>query len=275
MNTHVATTPFDSVETILNFADPSQKLAYMDDAVKGNAKIRTIPYPVKIHNARLSVADFTLEKNAFTLVKMTSSVRDFTDLENVRQVYFEEVVNVIKQQTNATHVVVFGEQLRGGSEGGVARVRTPAMNVHVDYDTPTAHAIAEHLVPEQERQRLLNGRWMIINVWRPIKPVQRHPLTVLDGSTIDRNDQHLCKLLATRSGVSPAFGFNISYNEKQRWYYYPAMQPDEMLLFKLVDSDAEAVQWAGHSAFDDPTSAADAPARESLEVRTIAFIPNP
>ncbi|MNJ76336.1 hypothetical protein D3C77_735990 [compost metagenome] len=53
------------------------------------------------------------------------------------------------------------------------------------------------------------------------------------------------------------------------------MQPDEMLLFKLVDSDAEAVQWAGHSAFDDPTSAVDAPARESLEVRTIAFIPNP
>jgi hypothetical protein len=29
----------------------------------------------------------------------------------------------------------------------------------------------------------------------------------------------------------------------------------------------------GHTAFDDPTSAPDAPARESIEIRTISFIP--
>jgi hypothetical protein len=30
-------------------------------------------------------------------------------------------------------------------------------------------------------------------------------------------------------------------------------------------------RFTAHSAFDDPTSPADAPARESIEVRTLAF----
>jgi hypothetical protein len=33
------------------------------------------------------------------------------------------------------------------------------------------------------------------------------------------------------------------------------------------------VQWTGHTAFDDPSAAADAPARESIEIRTISFMP--
>ncbi len=51
------------------------------------------------------------------------------------------------------------------------------------------------------------------------------------------------------------------------------MQPDEVLAFKLFDSDRSRVQLTGHTAFDDPTSAPDAPARESIEIRTISFIP--
>ena len=41
----------------------------------------------------------------------------------------------------------------------------------------------------------------------------------------------------------------------------------------LFDSDGSRVQWTGHTAFDDPTAAPDAPARESIEIRTISFIP--
>ena len=34
------------------------------------------------------------------------------------------------------------------------------------------------------------------------------------------------------------------------------------------------MQWTGHTAFDDPTSPPDAPPRESIEIRTISFIPD-
>ncbi|MCY1296567.1 hypothetical protein D9M68_530020 [compost metagenome] len=269
--TYQAGTDIDHVDVVMNFSDPTQKLAVMDDAVKANASIRLIPHEVRIHNARNINA--TLEGNAFTLGRIDSSVKNFFDVEQVRSVYFSEVAELIKEKTGAEYVKVFGEQVRGAAEGGQTNARTPAMNTHVDYDIPTAHAIAQLYAPEEHKARYLSGRWMIINVWRPLKTIERNPLAVVDGSTVTRNDQHLCKLLATRSGVSPAFGFNISYSDEQRWYFYPAMTPEEVLVFKMVDSDAEAVQWAAHSSFNDPHTSPDAPARESIEVRTIAYIP--
>jgi hypothetical protein len=51
------------------------------------------------------------------------------------------------------------------------------------------------------------------------------------------------------------------------------MQPDEMLAFKQIDSQSDAVQWAGHSSFDDPNSAVDAAERQSIEIRAVAYLP--
>jgi hypothetical protein len=50
------------------------------------------------------------------------------------------------------------------------------------------------------------------------------------------------------------------------------MEPGEIYAFKLYDSDATQPQWTGHTAIDDPEAAADAPPRQSIEIRTICFI---
>ena len=50
------------------------------------------------------------------------------------------------------------------------------------------------------------------------------------------------------------------------------MRPDEALLLKCYDSERDGrARWTMHSAFEDPTSPADAPPRVSIEARTIAF----
>ncbi len=51
------------------------------------------------------------------------------------------------------------------------------------------------------------------------------------------------------------------------------MRPEEIYAFKLFDSDASRVQWTAHSAFEDPTSPPGAPPRQSIELRTISFMP--
>jgi hypothetical protein len=50
------------------------------------------------------------------------------------------------------------------------------------------------------------------------------------------------------------------------------MQPWEALAFKLFDSDAGATQFTAHSAFEDPNTPPDAAPRQSVEVRTIAYL---
>lgn len=41
-----------------------------------------------------------------------------------------------------------------------------------------------HHLPE-DAEKLLQGRVQIINVWRPIKTVQRDPLAVAEASSVD------------------------------------------------------------------------------------------
>jgi hypothetical protein len=73
-------------------------------------------------------------------------------------------------------------------------------------------------------------------------------------------------------GRASLYGFNLAYNPKHRWYYVHRMRPDEMFAFKLYDSDPDRPQWTGHTAFADPESPADAPPRQSMEIRTVSFI---
>jgi hypothetical protein len=50
------------------------------------------------------------------------------------------------------------------------------------------------------------------------------------------------------------------------------MRPEEAIVFKCYDSMKDGrSRWSAHAAFDDPNSPPDAPARESIEIRTLAF----
>ena len=54
--------------------------------------------------------------------------------------------------------------------------------------------------------------------------------------------------------------------------YFPLMQASTALLLKTYDSATDGrCRFMGHSAFEDPTTPPDAPKRESIEVRTMAF----
>ena len=54
------------------------------------------------------------------------------------------------------------------------------------------------------------------------------------------------------------------------------MRRDEAMVFKVYDSlkDGRA-RWTAHTAFDDPTSPPNARPRESIEIRTLAFLSRP
>jgi hypothetical protein len=67
-----------------------------------------------------------------------------------------------------------------------------------------------------------------------------------------------------------ASGFEFHHRPGHRWWYFPAMTRDEILFFKLNDSDHTKAWRVPHSAFHDKTAAATNP-RHSIEFRTIAY----
>ena len=64
----------------------------------------------------------------------------------------------------------------------------------------------------------------------------------------------------------------MRWSPKHRWVYVPQMEAAQALLLKACDSETDGrARFMRHSAFEDPTSLPDAPRRESIEVRTMAF----
>ena len=62
------------------------------------------------------------------------------------------------------------------------------------------------------------------------------------------------------------------YNPDHRWYYFPKMRADEAVLIKCFDSATDGrARFSLHTGFDDPTTPADAPPRESIETRALLF----
>ncbi|AVK11046.1 hypothetical protein CF510_31267 [Pseudomonas aeruginosa PADK2_CF510] len=66
--------------------------------------------------------------------------------------------------------------------------------------------------------------------------------------------------------------YSVKPNPEHRWYYYPHLLPEEALLLKIYDSREDAQARLGaHTAFDDPCTPADAPPRQSIELRCLLF----
>jgi len=231
-------------------------------------------HTVRIENMRRHASALSVDRNGFVLLTEPSAVTDFYDPEQVRTLYYAEIETLVKRLLGAEKVLVFGEIARSdGTTTGEGR--RPAYGAHVDYGEKTVRRFAEDLMGPEAAAPWLERRFVLMNLWRPIRTVYRTPLALCDASSVEPSDLHDSEIRGGLNdpGRPSLFGFNLSYNPRHRWYYVPRMEPAEILAFKLFDSDRERVQWTGHTAFDDPTAAADAPPRESIEIRTISFMP--
>ena len=225
---------------------------------------------VQINDIRGQEAYFTLDNNAFEALANVppSAERDFADDEHIKRVYYPEVEKLLLDSVPGAHkVVLFDHTIR---RAGSDHHRTPVTRVHVD-QTPAAAAerVARH-VPD-EANTLLQGRYRIINVWRPLNgPVYSFPLAVADGSSVSDDDlvsvEHR---YPDRTGATAG----VKYNPRQRWCYWSGMGNNERLLLKCSDSDERfgGHGRAPHTAFVDPRTPKGAPGRESIEVRALVF----
>ena len=261
------------VDTTMRYVIPGERAVfYPTDRERSYMPFQD--HPVRIESMRPAAASLSLERNGFVLLTRPTAVENFYDADEVKRVYYPEIEALVKELLGAEKVVVFGDVARSDDpatkDGGL-----PSFGAHVDYQERTVRDFARQFLGPEEAERRLTRRFIEMNLWRPIKTVERTPLAVCDASTVAQSDLNESEIIGGLNDPNrpPMYGFNLAPNPNHRWYYAPRMRPDEILAFKLFDSDPSALQWTGHSAFTDPTAAPDAPPRESMEVRTIAFLP--
>jgi len=233
----------------------------------------TAEHDVVIDDARAMAEQLDLDRQGFALMRHPTAVRDFYDDDEVRRVYYPEMEALVRSVTGAGKVIVFDHTIRVDDEDMQARlkVRAPVKGVHNDFTTRSAPQRVRDLLPADEAEARLKKRYGSINVWRPIRgPVKTKPLVICEYGSID--DQDL--VAAERHYPDGRIGgiYYLVHNPKQRWYYFPRMERDEVVLLKCFDSLTDGTaRWTAHGSFDDPNSPTNATPRESIEIRTLLF----
>jgi hypothetical protein len=265
------------VKAELNYLAPTMERprTYTFDPPVGALRTTVIndPHEVPIIDVRHVLADPTLDDEGFGLIHHNSAVRNFYDDEEVRRVYYPEAEALLKKLTGADRVYVFDHTVRRRVPGSEDRrsdaARQPVPRVHVDHTEKSGPQRVRDLLPG-EAEQLLRGRVQIINLWRPIRgPLRDTPLAVCDAQTV-KPEQLVPSDLVYRDRVGETY--SVTFDPKHRWFYVPKMRVDEVLLLKCYDSNTDGrARFAPHTAFTDPTTPADAPPRESIELRTLVF----
>lgn len=263
-------------------------------------------FPVRMHNARPmqqqapSLAEF-FDRYGFALLSHKTATQDWSTDMNVdndaTRAYMRELEEMINDQLLPSWSVselLPSPGLRRGpgakNESGMATAY--GMGVHQDFglDADDYEDYFRALSPplggegvcRAWRDHFNSGEvcgMMVLNFWRPVlmkEPVRDKHLCVCDPHSVKPEDMVRCgypggAIQGPEETVKLTNVMSLRYNPDQKWYYYPEMTCDEILVFKQFDyfkeDGAATLRTCFHSAFKDPTAPEDAEQRQSYEFR--------
>jgi len=215
--------------------------------------------------------EFGQHPSGFDLLKFETRVTNFLDQQQIESVYEPEIVEFLQKMTGGYRVHIFDHTVRASDPDlrEQKNLREPATLVHNDY-TPNSGFVCLRENLGDDADELARGRFQIINVWRPLTdPVEDYPLALVDARSLTAD--HLVD--TERRAPNHVGEIQLALHDpQQRWFYYPAMRPDEVLMFKTFDSAEGGVRPCSiHTAIHLPDAAPDAKPRESVETRAFVF----
>lgn len=239
-----------------------------------NCECRMIP--TLIADARAMASPPSIHVEGFELWDAPTSLMDFRDEDAIERRYYGEMEELAKYVTGATGACVFDHAVRRRETG------RPALNfgrngddgpmgavgrVHTDYSETSGQKRLQLMIAYNKIQPD-KQRFSIVNIWRSIRDkVLDTPLALCDARTISAPDLVATDLLyGDRTGEI----YLVQPSPLHRWAYFSEMDRHEALVFKQYDSLVSGVaRFTPHSAFDLPDIPADAPLRQSIEIRCL------
>lgn len=239
-------------------------------------------YEVVIRNARLA-EPFSLDQHGFCLASHRTDITDWERHYPPDSPYAAQVREVAARLTGADLVIPMGGMLRRSGPTS-ASVQPPAAEAHVDFTQRSAERIAQRLYCRDRPNGPGYRRFIAFSLWRALSaPPQDMPLALCDGGSVrDDEGTHNTKIDVDEIPTGEALFAPVEGEENMtaatifhhcaahRWWYFPDMTPDEVILIKLYDSDHSTAWRCPHTAFRD-SSRPEAHERHSMEFRGIAY----
>ncbi|KAH7923057.1 hypothetical protein BV22DRAFT_1016132 [Leucogyrophana mollusca] len=231
--------------------------------------------PVQIEDVRGKEDQFTLDTAGFQFARHAVTHTRFADDAEIQKEYYPESVEIIKKMTGASRVVIFDHDIRRGrprAAGTTPQRGKGAAMPHVDQTTRSAIARVHRHLPPADVPALLERRFQIINLMRPISHAALdRPLALCDFRSVDVEADLMPIALVYPDREGETYG--VRYNPRHEWKYLRGMEPDEFILYKCFDSvqDGSVATLTPHTGIYDPTTPEGAPLRNSIELRALVF----
>jgi hypothetical protein len=214
----------------------------------------------------------------FELWDAPSEVANFRDEDKVRDIYYKECSDLACAVTGGKRGYVFDHLIRKREAGrpsltfgryGDGSNPAAAGRIHNDYTEDSGGRRLGLVLGDLDKPGV--KRYCIVNIWRAISgPVVDTPLAVCDSRSVAATDLKVSEVrYAKRNGEI----YLLAYSPRHQWFYYSEMDRHEALVFKQYDSQVSGVaRYTPHAAFDLPSIPADAPLRESIEIRCLVVM---
>lgn len=113
--------------------------------------------------------------------------------------------------------------------------RQPVTQVHVDQTTASSTARVHRHLPAEDAPKLLEKRFQLINLWRPIENTAIDwPLGLCDYRSVDQEKDTFPVALIYPDREGEIMG--VQYNSEHKWKYLYGMTTDEIVLIKWCTS---------------------------------------
>lgn len=226
--------------------------------------------PVEIRSARTIPGGASLKTHGFRAVKHPTAIGVFDESDTWHPSFLAEVEQLLKALTGASAVVTLGAAYRSVTlKGSFA----PASFCHSDFTSVGAAMHVGQLDPELADLRLAK-RFAAYNVWRLVSGApQDVPLALCDARSVRSADVVPGKAYYGGPDNTALWGemAMFRFNPAHRWYFYPDLSNDEVLIWCGYDSDPAFASIVPHTAFSDPTCPTPVPPRANVECRCLAF----
>lgn len=233
-----------------------------------------------IRDGRSIPGGATLERHGFTVVPHRSRITDFNETRDWAAPYAREIEALIKRISGAAEVII--PQMRYLHAGGIAespgvrlgstRMTGGAGTVDFCHNDFTAASVGRHIaeIDPARADARLKKRFAIYNTWRLVsEPPQSKPLAICDPTSVTiadlvPGDTYYYDEIYHQNAL-------FRYSPHHRWYYYPDLRRDELLIWAGFDSDPSFPSIVPHCAFENPDCTDPAACRIDVDCRAYAF----
>ncbi len=245
-------------------SSPERQAFHIDaDGVSGNIiGPELVPPPVHLHDLRETDGILSFAKDSLAFANFPTSVVTFDHSNDWKEIYNQELSNLLMRETGAKEVIIFDHTVRVDDENAK---RKPARNVHGDYSARGAHQRLVDLLGPKAAKEWQKGHFAFINTWRPFNnPINSTPLGFVLPQTVKPEDWVDIDLIyPDRRGHI----LGLVHNKDHEWVYLSKMTPDEIAYFNVYDNQGKL--YIAHSALEFVEDTSVKTTRMSIESRTL------